>query len=60
MESRELFAQARNDPEIKVPHTKPSETPSDLDKLSIGELQSRFEATFIKDKDFESHGCVQV
>lgn len=41
-------------PEISVPHTKPSESPSDLDMLTTGELQSRFEATFKKDKEFES------
>lgn len=40
-------------PEIKVPHTRPSESPADLDKLSADELQSRFEATFRKDKMFE-------
>ncbi len=40
-------------PDIKVPHTKPSETPSDLNKLDIDELQSRFQETFIKDKKFE-------
>ena len=41
-------------PEIRVPHTKPSESSSDLDGLSKDELQSRFEATFKKDKEFES------
>jgi hypothetical protein len=41
-------------PEIRVPYTKPPESASDLDKLSAGELQSRFEATFKKDKEFES------
>lgn len=41
-------------PEIRVPYTKPPESASDLDKLSAGELQSRFEATFKQDKEFES------
>lgn len=41
-------------PEIRVPYSKPVETASDLDKLSVAELQSRFEATFKQDKEFES------
>jgi hypothetical protein len=41
-------------PEIRVPHTKPSESSSDLDILTKDELQSRFEETFKKDKEFES------
>lgn len=41
-------------PEIRVPYTKPSESASDLDKMSAAELQSRFEATFKQDKEFES------
>lgn len=41
-------------PEIRVPHTKPLESPSNLDRLSKEELQSHFEATFKKDKEFES------
>ena len=41
-------------PEIRVPHTKPSENSSDLDTLSKEELQSRFKVTFKKDKEFES------
>ncbi len=40
-------------PEINVPYSKPSESLSDLSKLSTGELQSRFEAAFIKDKEYE-------
>lgn len=38
---------------IGEPVSKPSESPSELDKLPIEELQSRFEATFIQDKKFE-------
>ena len=41
-------------PEIRVPYTRPSESASDLDKLSASELQSLFEATFKQDKEFES------
>jgi hypothetical protein len=41
-------------PGIRVPYSKPSESPSDLNKLTANELQSRFEATFKKDKEFES------
>lgn len=41
-------------PYIKVPHSKPSESASDLDKLNSAELQLRFEATFKQDKEFES------
>ena len=41
-------------PEIRVPYTRPPESASDLDKLSASELQSRFEATFKQDKEFES------
>lgn len=40
-------------PNIEVPYSKPIENPSDLDTLTIEELQSRFEATFKKDKEFE-------
>jgi hypothetical protein len=40
--------------EIRVPYTKPSESSSDLDTLSKDELQSRFEETYKKDKEFES------
>jgi len=40
-------------PGIQVPNSKPSETPLNLDKLTVAELQSRFEKTFIKDKQFE-------
>ena len=41
-------------PDIKVPHSKTSESASDLDKLNSAELQLRFEATFKQDKEFES------
>ena len=41
-------------PEIRAPHTSPPESPSDLDRLDIDELQSRFEATFQQDREFES------
>lgn len=41
-------------PEIRVPYSKLVETPSDLDILSVAELQSCFEATFKQDKEFES------
>lgn len=41
-------------PEIRVPYTKPSESSLDLDTLSTDELQSRFEMTFKKDKEFET------
>ncbi|MBJ7450212.1 MAG: hypothetical protein JHC93_07645, partial [Parachlamydiales bacterium] len=40
-------------PEIKLPHTKPSEGSLDLDNLSLNELQLRFNATFKKDKELE-------
>ncbi len=38
-------------PEIRVPYTKPSESSSDLDLLTTEELQSRFEATYKKDRE---------
>jgi|GEM_PF-1551610 len=41
-------------PGIRVPYSKPSQTPSDLDKLSVADLQSQFEATFKQDKEFEN------
>ncbi len=47
-------------PALEVPHTQPLEAPEDpleapedLDKLSVDELQSLFNKTFIKDKQFE-------
>ncbi len=45
-------------PGIKVPHTKPSESASDLAKLSPAELQTRFEATFKKDKALEKERAI--
>jgi hypothetical protein len=41
-------------PEIRMPYSKPAETASDLNKLSVAELESRFEAAFKQDKEFES------
>lgn len=41
-------------PEVAEPRTKPSETPADLDKLPASVLKERFEAAFIKDREFES------
>lgn len=40
--------------EINVPQSKPSLSASDLDKLTISQLQSCFETTFKQDKEFES------
>jgi len=40
-------------PSTQVPHTNPSEISSDLDQLSIAELQAHFEATFTRDKELE-------
>lgn len=41
-------------PDIQVPYTKPSESPSDLDTLSKEELQLRFDETLKKDQEFET------
>lgn len=49
-----LRAVQKMHPEIRVPYSKPAETAFDLDKLSVAELQSRFEVTFKQDKEFES------
>jgi len=41
-------------PDIQVPHARPSEQPSDLNELSIAELQNRFEKAYTQDKLFET------
>jgi hypothetical protein len=41
-------------PDIRVPQTRPSTSPSDLDRLTVDELESRFANTFKKDKEFET------
>lgn len=41
-------------PGIKIPYSKPLETSSDLDKLDIEKLKSRYEATYEKDKELEN------
>ncbi len=49
-----LGAAQQINPEIKVPYTRPSESASDLDKLSAAALQSGFKATLMQDREFES------
>lgn len=39
--------------DIKVPYSKPTESASDLDKLSKDELQALFEKVYEKDKNYE-------